>query len=308
MKSELDGQLYCKTNGKFSKHLIVNSLTEPEYVERFIGGDSTCPYCKTARRQLDKSTWTWYGSCGRACRAVAISRSKLEAFKDDTYKQEFVDRSAATRSDWSDDYRQELKDTVREKLKPSLDEAKRKRMATCERLYNDPTFSNREKIKAAKAGVTTEEQRAINTKRYTTCEALYGSFNTMKCTTSKFERDCIELLEAAGIIGHTYKALTTQFYIGSPSGYWLYDFADHYLMKIIEFNGDYWHANPAKYQADSIIGRGATRQTAAEKWAKDEAKRAAAEARGYQVMYIWESDFERDPEQVIQEVIAWLQS
>ena len=62
--SKLDGQEYCKTNGKFAKHLLKHGLSEADYVERYINPNSLCPHCKVARMKLDSSTWSWIGSCG----------------------------------------------------------------------------------------------------------------------------------------------------------------------------------------------------------------------------------------------------
>lgn len=59
---------------------------------------------------------------------------------------------------------------------------------------------------------------------------------------------------------------------------------------IVEFNGDYAHANPRKYAANDVISLRGQRYTAAEKWASDERKRTMLEQVGYKVLTIWESD------------------
>lgn len=59
---------------------------------------------------------------------------------------------------------------------------------------------------------------------------------------------------------------------------------------VIEINGDYIHANPAKYKADDVIRIPGESYTAQEKWDRDRRKIEYLQSRGYQVLVIWESD------------------
>lgn len=60
---------------------------------------------------------------------------------------------------------------------------------------------------------------------------------------------------------------------------------------IVEVNGDRAHANPAFYKAgDVIVLEGVKPYTAAEKWKRDAARTKALEARGFQVIVVWQSD------------------
>lgn len=59
---------------------------------------------------------------------------------------------------------------------------------------------------------------------------------------------------------------------------------------LIEFNGDYWHCNPEKYNANyhnEVMGK-----TASEIWEYDNQKISGAEELGYLVFTIWESEFD----------------
>lgn len=61
--------------------------------------------------------------------------------------------------------------------------------------------------------------------------------------------------------------------------------------KIIEFNGDFYHANPLKYEADSIINIAKKNiLTAKEIWKKDEFKITTLKKLGYEILIIWEND------------------
>jgi hypothetical protein len=83
----------------------------------------------------------------------------------------------------------------------------------------------------------------------------------------------------------------------------IYDF--NYNMKIIEFNGDYWHGNPKKYNADFLIGRNKKRM-ACKIWEHDALKKKIVEDAGFQVKVVWESDYKKNPNKVIEECKIWL--
>lgn len=73
---------------------------------------------------------------------------------------------------------------------------------------------------------------------------------------------------------------------------------------IIEFNGDYWHANPKTFKDDAII-RG---KTALEIQQRDMLKLKTAQDNSFRTMVIWESDYKSNPEKTIKEVINWIQN
>lgn len=57
--------------------------------------------------------------------------------------------------------------------------------------------------------------------------------------------------------------------------------------KVLEIQGDYWHANPKQYKSDDIL---LGNLTAGEVWKKDNKKRLILEKNGYKVYYLWESE------------------
>ena len=71
--------------------------------------------------------------------------------------------------------------------------------------------------------------------------------------------------------------------------YVFFDFFDETTGRIIEFNGDYWHANPLIYESDSIIHMpGRTRTLAKDVWQWDESRNKAIETEyGYKVFVVW---------------------
>lgn len=82
---------------------------------------------------------------------------------------------------------------------------------------------------------------------------------------------------------------------------YLYDFVDKKQKICIEFNGDYWHANPAKYSSDDIISFPKGRKEVAKNlWEADALKLSTIESeRAYRTIVVWESDYKNDPVGVV---------
>lgn len=71
--------------------------------------------------------------------------------------------------------------------------------------------------------------------------------------------------------------------------------------KIIEFFGDYWHANPTKNAPDKMFSGRKGLRTAKQIWENDANRISELRAAGYMVLIVWESDFKNHPEKVIAE-------
>lgn len=60
---------------------------------------------------------------------------------------------------------------------------------------------------------------------------------------------------------------------------------------LLEINGDFWHANPQQYKANTIINfPGHKKKYAGQVWRKDLQKKICAVKKGYKVIYVWESE------------------
>lgn len=114
---------------------------------------------------------------------------------------------------------------------------------------------------------------------------------------SQIEKDLCENLSKQGIdIEH-------QFIISKGDGSWYY-YDIRAGNKIIEFNGDYWHCNPQRYEPSYYNQR--AHLTALEIWKKDEIKQQFAIDNGYEILVVWEHKYKANKEQVIQECINFL--
>jgi hypothetical protein len=74
-------------------------------------------------------------------------------------------------------------------------------------------------------------------------------------------------------------------------GVWLYDFTHTDRMKIIEYQGDQYHANPKTFKEHDRPHPFRKDMTADDIWIKDKEKLRIATESGYEVLYIWDSEF-----------------
>ncbi len=86
------------------------------------------------------------------------------------------------------------------------------------------------------------------------------------------------------------------------NGYWFDIYKGN---KIIEYNGDYFHCNPNKY-SPTFFNK-STGMYAAEKWEFDREKIETAKRSGYDVLVVWEEDYKRSPEKVIEKCKDFLE-
>jgi len=82
-----------------------------------------------------------------------------------------------------------------------------------------------------------------------------------------------------------------------------YDLTHSEKKKIIEYNGDYWHCNPEKYNLDFIIKQSGV--TAKEVWSRDKIKLEEAKKRGFDVMVVWDSHYTANTKLVEQQILKW---
>lgn len=73
--------------------------------------------------------------------------------------------------------------------------------------------------------------------------------------------------------------------------------------KVIEFNGDYWHANPLIYDENDIVIEDIRAKSI---WERDEKRLQAITANGFQVYVVWENDYYKDPDKIITQCVKFL--
>ncbi len=76
--------------------------------------------------------------------------------------------------------------------------------------------------------------------------------------------------------------------------------------RVIEFFGDYWHANPNMYDRSDVLTFPDKKVTAGEIWEKDAEKISSLRASDLEVMVVWEHDYKNDQKSVLEECSRFL--
>lgn len=76
--------------------------------------------------------------------------------------------------------------------------------------------------------------------------------------------------------------------------------------KIIEFNGDKWHANPKLYEENDIPMPGFIDKKAKQIWREDILKNNKAIKNGFEILVIWESEYNKNKEKTIWKAVDFL--
>ncbi len=91
------------------------------------------------------------------------------------------------------------------------------------------------------------------------------------------------------------------------TGKYFYDFTDLINKKVIEYNGDFWHANPIKYEKKDLMKFPNHKiKPASEIWENDRVKNQLAIDNGYSVLVIWESEVKEDTDKILNKCIEFL--
>jgi very-short-patch-repair endonuclease len=80
--------------------------------------------------------------------------------------------------------------------------------------------------------------------------------------------------------------------------YFFYDFGIPSLKLLIEFNGNYWHANPLIYNESDYIRN----LKAKDIWEYDELKTSLAKSKGFDVITVWENEYDSNPKKVMEKL------
>ena len=72
---------------------------------------------------------------------------------------------------------------------------------------------------------------------------------------------------------------------------------------IIEYQGNFWHADPKKFKADDIVHHDIT---AKEIWERDEFRRTIFKNQGYILIEVWADDYKENKEKILTELVKRL--
>lgn len=136
----------------------------------------------------------------------------------------------------------------------------------------------------------------------------------VKCGYSKISQDLFnEIIKYYIIenIPYVYYAIKNkEYYISRKNfGFFSYDFTDINKMKIIEYNGDQYHANPDIFGPNDYPHPyyKESGPTSNEIWKRDKLKIDLAKSEGFDVLVIWDSEYRKDKNKTIEKCLKFLQ-
>lgn len=107
---------------------------------------------------------------------------------------------------------------------------------------------------------------------------------------TEFMRSCIKLESKIQL---RVQDILNQLGITYTSNAFLYSYNFDFLIKgkkILEIQGDFWHANPNKYKANDILMTGFIVKDV---WNKDKRKKEIVERNGFKIFYLWENEINK---------------
>lgn len=261
------------------KHSCVESITTKEYLRRFPTADIVSPALKKLYSNTKDSIIEKYGGeIGQEkwksyCDAQAVTNTfEYKAEKFNISKEQF------------EDYNKSRAATLENFVKRhGEEEGLAKWHDYCERQRYTTSIDYFVKTYGAEVG----------TKKYQ--EFCFGRSMANKIQSA------VELA-AYNELKQVLQDLEISVKLSNPY-YGPYDFGSLSKKKLIEFYGTYWHADPRFFEADYFFSQ--KNQTAAQIRARDQAKRSYALSNGFKLQVIWEHDWRKNKQQVINNLTAW---
>jgi very-short-patch-repair endonuclease len=94
--------------------------------------------------------------------------------------------------------------------------------------------------------------------------------------------------------------------IKNDKRHYLLDFTLVLKKKCIEFNGDYFHCNPASFKETFYNSR--IKKFAKDIWQADEIKKQAILSCGLELLIVWENDYRKNPQEIVQKCLNFINS
>jgi len=250
-------------------HLKEHNITANQYKERF-GLISVCRVCGCRVSKKSKK-----GYCNK-CRPRS---GEDNPFYGKTHSQDTINKikeknSKISSNLWRDDeYRQRV-------------------VNGATGVKRSDEFKNTQRMNAHKQ-FDSDEQRDIRRKKMKDSwdKGLIPTSKKYNINRSKKEKELFSFLINA-LPDHKVERKTIRI-----DKKWLFPDIIIDDLVIVEYNGDYWHCNPLKYDASFVVER--IKKTAKEIWDKDRKRLDLFTKNGYIVIVVWESDYKRNKELVI---------
>ena len=298
------GAIQCQICGKYGLHLFshlsrVHGITSKEYKKKYnVKTIAWAEYSKNASERILGEKNPLFGNAGKY--NVFSDHCTFYGSREELLikRKAAVDKMLQTISENPEKQNTRLEYYTKNGL--SLDEAKlarRKRQLT---FSKDICIQKHGEEKGLSIWQARQDrwQHTLQSKP----PEVIADINRRKMkgwgAVSKSEKLLCEILNSKGIF-----EVEPQFHLlrENKKNYYIYDI--RLGNNIIEYNGDYWHANPSIYLEDHVFRGG---YTAKQKWTVDKEKNDYAILSGFDLLVIWEWDFKKQREKTIEQCITFL--
>jgi len=160
--------------------------------------------------------------------------------------------------------------------------------------YNKKCYCTTREALILKYGSEEEYMKKVGDKMFQFGENGYSKIG------KKFVEDILDKFNI-GIDDH-YSCLNKEYFLNYDGRFYMYDFVMN--KKMIEFNGDFWHANPKMF-LDPVQNL-YSKVTVGEIWKKDLMKYEAAKANNFDILIIWASDYKYNYNETMNKVKSFL--
>lgn len=307
----------------YGKHLKFkhNNMTTNEYKEKF-------PGAPIMTLSDIKNTTKNSGAHMKQEKYKKMFSEKMKGYKNPNHKSNTTKLERKSRSPFSKEFiKYKDIDNVEEYISEFAKYAIKDRIHTTTiEYYLDKGYSEEESIELLR-----KRQRTFTLQK---CIEKYGEESgrnrwlerqenwqkslldngNIKCGYSKISQDLFnEIIKHYKIedIPFVYYAIKNkEYYISRKSlGFFSYDFTDKNRMKIIEYNGDQYHANPNLFESNDYPHPYYKEDgpTAKEIWERDNLKINLAKNEGFDVLVIWDSEYRKDKNKTIKKCLNFLQ-
>lgn len=287
MRKKTTEKVECKLCGKFFKRITqthlknkcVEKISTEEYLDRFPGAEIIAPDLKKLYSNTEDSIKDKWGDVEGENRweryISAQTESNLFEYKEKKYG-------------WTE-----------EKFK----EYNKSRAVTIDNLikkYGEKTGIEKWEEYCNRQRYTTTLEYFIKKYGYDDGAEKYNNFANKRVQAKK-NQSKIEL-EVFGEIENHLDQIEMSIRLDNPY-YGPFDYGNLEKKKLIEFYGSYWHCDPRFYSEDYVCRQKGL--TAKQIRTRDQAKRKYATNQGYQVFVIWEHDWRKNKEKILENITRW---
>jgi very-short-patch-repair endonuclease len=317
--SRIDGTQRKRIYGRYLKSL---GLTSEEYKILFPDAPLMC------KKDLNRTTI----NSGKHMKEDKYRQMFSKMFcgeKNPNHKTKTTQQQRKERSPFSDEfYKKKYKNIKENEIKIIKDNfiieaLKDREFDTRLEYYTDRGYTleeSKQKLKERQQTFTLEkcmikygdeEGKKIHKNRQINWQKTLLENGNLKCGYSQISQELFyEILNYYNIDDKKdiYFATKNQEYFlsGGLNSYYQYDFLDNKNKKIIEYNGDCYHANPKIYEKNDHPHPFKKQLTAEQIWTKDEDKLSLANERGFEVLVIWDNEYKKNKEEVIKKCYNFL--